>query len=153
MTQTAGPTATTTQAATLAQVTPRTIRRWAAAGRVTATKTAGRWVIDTGSLYARCADRIADRADLASYKDKAEARDNVIALIETGGIIPQARPGIYLAVSKDPKKAGVTYLIDTHEGTCNCPSGLNRGYCSHRTTADAIEASKADSRLTLTLAA
>lgn len=140
-------------AAHTAQVSPRTIRRWAANGSVSATKISGRWVIDADSLHARCADRIADRANLAPYKNKTDARDNVIALIETGGIIAQSRTGIYLAVSKDPKKAGVTYLIDTLEGSCSCPSGLKRGYCSHRTAADAIEASQGRTHPALPLAA
>jgi hypothetical protein len=119
--------------ATAAQVSP------SATGRVSATEADGVWVIDATSLYAHLADRIASQADYTPDKNKAQARENVTNLIETGGIIAQARIGIYLAVSKDPKKAGVTYLIDTVEGTCNCPSGLRNGYCSHRTTADAIE--------------
>jgi hypothetical protein len=143
----------TATAAHIAQVSTRTIRRWAANGSVSATKTTKGWAIDADSLYTRCADRIANRADLSLYKNKSDARDNVIALIETGGIIAQSRDGLYLAVSKDPKKAGVTYLIDTHEGTCSCPSGLKRGYCSHRTAADAIEGSKGNVAPLLTLVA
>lgn len=147
---------TTATAAHTAQVSPRTIRRWAATGKVVAVKTNGAWIIDATSLYAHLADRIANQADYTPYKNKAQARENVTNLIETGGIIAQSRIGIYLAVSKDPKKAGVTYLIDTVEGTCNCPSGLRNGYCSHRTTADAIEtveARQGNTRPILTLIA
>ncbi|KOT94514.1 hypothetical protein ADK70_12630 [Streptomyces rimosus subsp. pseudoverticillatus] len=43
----------TTTAATEAQVTVATIRTWCTRGAVTATKTAGRWVIDAASLKAR----------------------------------------------------------------------------------------------------
>lgn len=45
----------TTAAATEAHVTVATIRTWCRNGVVTATKTAGRWIIDTASLAARIA--------------------------------------------------------------------------------------------------
>lgn len=43
----------TTAAATQAHVTVATIRTWCRKGVITATKTAGRWIIDTASLAAR----------------------------------------------------------------------------------------------------
>ncbi|MFB7222420.1 hypothetical protein [Streptomyces sp. NPDC056227] len=46
---------TTTAAATKANVTVATIRGWARNGVITATKVAGRWVIDTASLAHRIA--------------------------------------------------------------------------------------------------
>lgn len=46
---------TTTAAATQANVTVATIRTWCRNGVITATKTAGRWVIDSVSLAARVA--------------------------------------------------------------------------------------------------
>ncbi|MCX4543752.1 hypothetical protein [Streptomyces sp. NBC_01565] len=45
----------TTAAATEAKVTVATIRHWARRGVIAATKTAGRWVIDTASLARRIA--------------------------------------------------------------------------------------------------
>lgn len=45
----------TTAAAAQANVTVATIRTWCRRGAVAATKTAGRWIIDTGSLTARIA--------------------------------------------------------------------------------------------------
>ncbi|MEV8032299.1 hypothetical protein [Streptomyces sp. NPDC086182] len=45
----------TTTAATEAHVTVATIRTWCRKGAVAATKTAGRWIIDTASLAARIA--------------------------------------------------------------------------------------------------
>ncbi|QKW31474.1 helix-turn-helix domain-containing protein (plasmid) [Streptomyces seoulensis] len=45
----------TTDAATQANVTVATIRTWCRHGVVTATKRAGRWIIDTASLAARIA--------------------------------------------------------------------------------------------------
>lgn len=135
MTQTAGPTATTTQAATLAQVTPRTIRRWAAAGRVTATKTNNRWAIDTISLSAYVADRIADRADYSPYADKAKARQNVVDLIETGAVI-RLTATVAQVVSKTD--ARITYVVDTATQTCDCRAHGRLSYCSHLTTVNAL---------------
>ncbi|MCX4606791.1 helix-turn-helix domain-containing protein [Streptomyces anulatus] len=43
----------TTAAAQTANVTPATIRTWARRGVIAATKTAGRWIIDTASLARR----------------------------------------------------------------------------------------------------
>lgn len=146
MTQTA-PTATTTQAAALAQVTPRTIRRWAAAGRVTATKTNGRWAIDIVSLTAVLAHRIAQHADLTPYKDKARAYDKVVQLLEDQALVPTHIPGVYTAISSDGTDK---YLVDAHASRCDCRSWLGRQYCSHLTTAQAIEAAH---RPALTLAA
>jgi hypothetical protein len=77
---------------------------------------------------------------LAEYKDQTKARENVIDLIELGGLIPQSRDGLYLAVSKSDVK--VTYLVDTHEQTCGCKANGRLGYCSHLTGANAIEASR-----------
>lgn len=141
MTQTAAPTATTTQAATIAQVTPRTIRRWAAAGRVTATKTTHGWAIDTISLHNHLVDRIVKLADFSCYveKGRVRARIAVANLISDGALIPLI-DGVYLAVSKTD--ANKTYVVNTIDQTCDCASCQNRSYCTHLTAAQAIEASK-----------
>lgn len=77
--------------------------------------------------------------DLSEYKNQKTARENVLDLIELGGLIPQSRDGLYLAVSKSDARA--TYLVDTHEKTCGCKSHLHRDYCSHLTAAQAVELS------------
>lgn len=68
----------TTTAATEAQVTVATIRLWARRGVIAATKTAGRWIIDTASL----ARRIAIGARRLARKAKALVitADHVVAL-------------------------------------------------------------------------
>lgn len=143
-------TRTSTEAAALAGVSTRTIRRWAANGTVSATKTAGRWVIDADSLHARCADRIAAHADYSPYKDKARAYDKVVQLLEDGALVSTSRTGLYQAVSSDGSDK---YLVDTLEQSCQCRSWLGRTYCTHLTGANAIEASKGNTLPLLDLAA
>lgn len=147
MTQTATPTATTREAAQLAGVTPRTIRRWAATGRVTATKTTRGWAIDTASLVQHAAHRVARHADLTPYKDQARAADKVVQLLEDGALVPATRPGLYTAISSDGTDK---YFVDAHLGHCDCRSFTNRTYCTHLTATQAIEAAR---RSHLTLAA
>jgi len=61
----------TTTAATQAGVTVATIRDWARRGIITATKTAGRWIIDTASLTRRIA--------IGALKTKPKARPVVFS--------------------------------------------------------------------------
>lgn len=132
---------TTATAAHTAQVTPRTIRRWAATGRVSATKTNGRWVIDAVSLNTHVAATIANRADYTPYKDQGKARDNVYNLLADGALIPLIE-GVYLVVSKTTD--GLTYITSTNDQTCQCKGQANHGRCAHLTAANAIEGGKSD---------
>jgi hypothetical protein len=140
----------TATAAHAAQVSPRTIRRWAANGRVSATKVNGRWVIDAASLNTHVAATIADRADYTAYKDQGKARDNVYNLLADGALIPLIE-SVYLVVSKTTD--GINYIVNTVDQTCDCRSHQSRQYCSHLTSANAIEASKSNARTALQLAA
>jgi len=148
---------TTATAAQAAQVTPRTIRRWAATGRVSATKVNGAWVIDTDSLNTYLADRIAREAaritkyaDFSPYKDQAKARDNVYNLLADGALIPLIE-SVYLVVSKTDENK--TYIVNTADQTCDCKGQTNWGRCGHLTAANAIEASKGNTRPALALVA
>lgn len=159
---------TTATAAHTAQVSPRTIRRWAAAGKVVAVKTAGHWVIDTASLNTHIAARIAHRADqiitladFTPFKDKATARDGVMNLLQDGSVI-HLTGGLYQVASKTNDNV---YLVDTQSQTCDCKGWVRSNekaqaseegliaYCSHLTAANAIEASKSNTRPVLTLIA
>lgn len=155
---------TTAQAAKQANVTVATVRGWCRGGAVYAAKVAGKWEIDPASLSARIgialdietaritrkAKVIAALADLTPYKNQKAAGEKVLQLLEDGAIVPTSRIGFYSAVSSDGLSR---YLVDTHTGECDCASGLKRGYCGHRTAADAIEASKGTRRPALAIAA
>lgn len=125
----------TATAAHTAQVSTRTIRRWAANGSVSATKVSGHWVIDADSLNTHLADRIVKLADLTPYKDQVTARTNVFNLIADGALIPLIE-GCYLAVSKTD--ANKTYIVSTGDQTCDCRSCEKRQYCTHLTAANAL---------------
>lgn len=115
---------TTREAANALGVSLRTAQRWAANGKLAATKTeSGRWVITLA-------------ADLSDYKPQAidKARD----LIETGGIVPSTRrPGLFTAVSSD---GTVTYLV--HTATCSCPAGQRGRQCYHVAAARMLTAAR-----------
>lgn len=66
-------TATTAQAAAAFGVTTATVRTWCRIGAVRATKTAGRWIIDTASLLARktIAHQITEARDARARKAAA----------------------------------------------------------------------------------
>lgn len=107
-------TVTTREAANALGVSLRTAQRWAATGKLQATKVQGRWAI---TLTA---------PGLDDYKPQQveQARD----AIETGAILPTSRPGMYTAVSTD---GTTTYLV--HEAACTCPAGQRgRFKCWHR---------------------
>ena len=149
---------TTATAAHLAGVTPRTIRRWATAGVVTATRNElGHWLINADSLNTRIATRIATRADriaahaaLTPFKDQGKASDGLINLLQDGCVIPLI-PGLYQVASKT---SDVVYLVNTDEQTCDCKGHGRHGYCTHLTAANAVEAAKpARARRTFALAA
>lgn len=140
-------TVTTTTAARIARVTVTTIRTWARIGAITATKTHGRWTIDTDSLQHRItlgrtlrAERHADLIDLSAFRDAKAARDKAIDLIETGGIIPGSRPGLYLAAASDGTD---TYAIDTWEPSCTCKGHIYTGHCYHLVAAALISGRRA----------
>lgn len=160
--------ANTATAAQAANVSPRTIRRWAATGRVSATKTNGRWAIDTASLnthiaarIARRADQIITLADFTPFKGKADAHDGVMNLLQDGSVI-HLTGGLYQVASKTSNNV---YLVDTETQTCDCKGWVRSNekaqvseegliaYCSHLTAANAIEASKSPARPVLTLIA
>jgi predicted site-specific integrase-resolvase len=154
----------TATAAQAAQVSTATIRSWCRTGVVSATKTAGRWTINASSLNARIqigldietaritrkASTIAALADLSPYKNQKAAAEKVLALLEDGAIVPTSRTGLYQAISSDGTDK---YLVDTHEQSCQCRSWLGRQYCTHLTAANAIEASKGNTRPALALVA
>jgi hypothetical protein len=151
----------TTEAAKAANVTTKTIRTWCRNGSVSATKVNNRWAINTDSLnthlaarIARHADRIITFADFAPYKDEAKARDGVMNLLQDGSVVPLV-PGLYQVASKSNDNV---YLVSAIDQTCDCKAhvrstGKGFGYCTHLTTVNAIEASKGNARLALTLVA
>lgn len=125
----------TTTAARIARVTPDTIRAWCRIGAIAASKQSGRWVIDPDSLHHRItlgrtltAERHADLIDLTAFRDAKQARDKALELIESGGLIPASRPGLYLAVSSD---GGNTYVTDAWEPSCTCKGWTYSGHCYH----------------------
>lgn len=104
---------TTREAATALRISIRTAQRWAATGKLTATKVAGRWIITL-------------TADMSDFKPAAI--DKARELIEQGGILPTRRPGLFTAVSSD---GTTTYLV--HRSGCTCPAGLRgKHLCYHR---------------------
>lgn len=104
---------TTREAATALRISIRTAQRWAANGKLAATKQAGRWVI---TLTAPTLD------DFKPFQiDKAREA------IEAGAILPTSRPGMYTAVSSD---GSTTYLV--HAAACVCPAGMKQRACYHR---------------------
>ncbi|MEU8040891.1 helix-turn-helix domain-containing protein [Streptosporangium sp. NPDC049078] len=113
---------TTREAAAAHRVSLRTAQRWAASGKLNAAKNeAGRWVITLN-------------ANLADFKPAAI--DKARELIESGGILPTSRPGIYTAVSSD---GAVTYLV--HRCGCSCPAGARgKHLCYHRAAAAILAA-------------
>lgn len=132
----------TTTAARIARVTTATIRAWARIGAVAAVKTGGRWVIDTDSLTHRItlgrtlqAERHADLIDLTAFRDAKAAKAKALDLIESGGLIPGSRPGLYLAVSSD---GGNTYVIDAWEPSCTCKGWTYSGHCYHLAAANML---------------
>jgi hypothetical protein len=128
----------TATAARMASVTPATIRTWARYGAITATKQHGRWVIDTASLHQRItlpALLRAEVVDLTAFRDAKSAKTNAIDLIETDGIIPGSRPGLWFATSSDGTN---TYIIDTVEGSCTCSGHRYSGRCYHRVAAELL---------------
>ncbi|MFF3665409.1 helix-turn-helix domain-containing protein [Microtetraspora malaysiensis] len=109
-------TITTREAAAALGISLRTAQRWAATGKLTATKTGGRWSITIP-------------ADLRDYKQHQinKARE----LIEDGGIVPFRGRRIFRAVSSDGTR---TYL--TAPQACTCAAGLKgRHACLHRIAA------------------
>jgi hypothetical protein len=128
-------TVSTATAARIARVTPDTIRSWARIGAVAAVKQSGRWFIDPTSLQHRItlgrtltAERHADLIDLTAFRDAKQARDKALELIETGGLIPGSRPGLWLAASSDGSN---TYAIDTWEPSCSCAGFVYHEHCYH----------------------
>jgi len=113
---------TTREAAAAHRVSLRTIQRWAASGKLNAAKNAaGRWVISL-------------TADVTDFKPAAI--DKARELIESGGILPTSRPGIYTAVSSD---GAVTYLV--HRCGCSCPAGARgKHLCYHRAAVALVQA-------------
>lgn len=117
----------TREAATAYRVSTRTIRRWAANGKLNAVKTCGRW-------------QIAVTADLDGFKPQQV--DKARELIEQGAILPTSRQGLYTAVSSD---GTTTYLV--HASGCTCPAGQRGKYlCYHRTSVAILSAAAAVQR-------
>jgi hypothetical protein len=78
---------------------------------------------------------------LTAFCDAAGAEAKAVELVETGGLIPASRPGLYLAVASDGTN---TYLIDTVEGSCTCQGHARTGHCYHRLAAVMTETRAAD---------
>lgn len=115
-------TVTTREAAAALGVSLRTVQRRAQQGKLTATKTGGRWAI---TLTA---------PTLTDYKPTQvdRARD----AIAERAILPTSRPGMYTAVSSD---GATTYL--THRAGCTCPAGQRgRHLCWHRAAVALLDA-------------
>jgi hypothetical protein len=131
----------TATAARMADVTVDTVRAWCRIGAVAATKVNGRWAVDVESLTHRVTLGRTLRAertviDLSAFRDAKTARSKAVELIETGGIVPASRPGLYLAVSSDGCDR---YLIDLWEPSCTCKGHVFSGRCFHRVAASLIE--------------
>ena len=82
----------------------------------------------TGAYGPKCAAKVraaAKAADLSEYKPRQleDARE----LIEDGGVVPTARPGVFRTVSTDGQR---TYLTTTK--FCTCKAGLKGSACYHR---------------------
>lgn len=85
-----------------------------------------------------CRAKVRDAAkvvDLTEYKafQLAKAEE----LIEQGGIVPTARPALYLAVSSDGTSR---YMVDATEHSCSCPAGDKGRHCYHQLAADILTA-------------
>lgn len=105
-------TLTTREIAQAHRVSLRTAQRWAANGKLAATKVAGRWQITVP-------------AALDDYKP--HQIDNARQAIEQGAILPTSRPGMWTAVSSD---GTTTYLVA--EAGCSCRAGQLGRQCWHR---------------------
>ena len=127
---------TTTEAAKLAGVTPRTIRTWCQHGAVTASKVRGAWVIDTDSLRHRISlSRRTVAAQLAAFTDPKSARLKAEELVELGALIP-LDAWRYLAVSSSGTDG---YVVDTLAGSCTCKGYTYVGRCHHTVAAVMLE--------------
>lgn len=73
--------------------------------------------------------------DLTEYKAFQAAKAE--ELIEQGGIVPTARPALYLAVSSDGTSR---YMVDATEHSCSCPAGDKGRRCYHLLAADILTA-------------
>jgi hypothetical protein len=129
----------TATAARIARVTVATVRAWCRIGAVAATKTHGRWVVDTDSLTRRVilgrtlrAERAAEVIDLTAFRDAKTAKTKALELVESGAIIPGSRPGLFLAVTSDGMGM---YAIDTQEPSCTCKGHIYTGHCYHMVAA------------------
>ncbi|MET8334381.1 helix-turn-helix domain-containing protein [Streptosporangium canum] len=113
---------TTREAAAALRISLRTAQRWAANGKLNATKNkTGRWTI---TLTTTSLD------DFKPFQiDKAREA------IEQAAILPTSRPGIYTAVSSD---GTTTYLV--HRAACTCPAGQKQRACYHRAAAAILAA-------------
>src|SRR5580765_3822664 len=125
-------TQTTTEAAKLAGVTPRTIRTWCSRGAVTASKVDGAWVIDLDSLRHRIAlGRQTVAGQLAAFADPKAAQVKAEELVELGALIPLDACR-YLAVSSSGTDG---YVVDTLAGSCTCKGYTYVGRCVHTVAA------------------
>jgi hypothetical protein len=130
-------TATTTEAAKQAGVTPRTIRTWCQRGAVAATKVDGRWVIDTDSLRHRISlSRRTVEAQLAAFTDAKSAQAKALELVELGALVATSRPYRYVAVASNGTDG---YLVDTLIGSCTCRGYVYTSHCYHLVAAVALE--------------
>lgn len=75
----------------------------------------------------RCRARVARAA--------AQAVGRAAELIEDGGIVPAARPGVFVAVSSDGTRF---YVADAVSGTCTCTAGQYGRRCYHLAAAEAL---------------
>lgn len=115
-------TLTTTEIAAAHHVSLRTAQRWAQNGRLDAVKVNGRWVITVP-------------AQLDGYKDFQIAKAH--ELIEQGGILPTARPALYVAISSDGTSQ---YVVDQAEHSCTCKAAIRGLNCYHLCAADLVQA-------------
>lgn len=128
---------TTTEAAKHAGVTVATIRTWARYGAITATKTAGAWLIDLDSLRHRIAlGRTTVTKQLAVFTDTKTASDKAQELLELHALVPTSRPYRYIAISSQGTDG---YLVDTVQGSCTCKGHLYTGKCYHLLAATILE--------------
>jgi hypothetical protein len=110
---------TTTAAATTAGVTIPTIRTWCRTGAITATKAAGRWVIDTASLARRIAigaarARKQNRMDLtATYTHTYAGFDGPVTI--TPEIKAKNRYGVTVVTNLAPLLADQINAINEYD--------------------------------------
>ncbi|GAA2990619.1 hypothetical protein GCM10017559_08330 [Streptosporangium longisporum] len=114
---------TTRETAAAHGVSLRTAQRWAATGRLNATKVAGRWIVTLTAV--------------TSLNDFKPAQiEKARELIEQGGIVRFRGRRIFRTVSSDGTR---TYL--TAPQACNCAAGLRgRHVCFHRIAATILAA-------------